>query len=1816
MPEDLVNPAIDQQSVMTYISQFPEAQLKEGAPFTQTGHPIMVKVTGQGVEKDGPIVHTETQFTVDTTNAGYGPLRVTITGPDEDDVQPSISHEDGIYTYKYTPSQKGEHAISVKWCGEPVPGSPYMVHVAKLPYKVSGPGVSGDDLHATAPAELWVDALRPGTKPLIKVSGPKGQLPSSYITTEDEEEEKRCTAFYVPPVPGQYKIDVLVGGKHIGDSPYTVDVENRKEESKCCAKGPGVEGRNIDVGKRTWFKVFTTGIPGHDKVNTTITSPAGVVPTQKSRIADAITKYTYTPTHNGEHNIVIKVGPKESESLLKFKVMVPSEGTDSLGIDPNALIVTGSGVSGKGACAGKIASVFIDTTEVGPVPVEAMVTPPGADDEQVIELTPMEDNPAILQGEYLPEEPGYYDVQVNVASNPAKGFQVPIANPEKVKLSSSSLIFTNPGDTHVVDCYTENAGPGQLSVDCGSTPLKVEVKPVEEDHYQLLFTAPKEGSYTANVCYNGVPVSNPIQLMTADPSKCKVSGPGINSKVVANKETHFVVDNSAAGPGEVDTTILSPSGKEVDSCVSKIRGSQHKITYIPDEAGDHRIDIQFANYNLPDSPYKVHVTDPTAVVCTTDPEKRSKPGETIKVIVDASKAGNGDLSLSLEGPEECTLLYDDKSKGSQPRFTFAPSLPGVYKITATLDGLSNSSEPHSVTVCDISKVAVSGSGITGKGAQLGMGIQLGRPADVLVDTSESGPGELEATLRSPTGEIENLLLSVEDEDCPEVFVGHYTPTSPGNYSVDISFDKQVVPESPFQVRVISPDDVAIVPGDAIINEECPIDFFLKDVDSEEVVVSFTGPNGEKFPLDYTCFNMEDSRHCQIKFTPEKAGTIQATFYYSETLIKEKVPIQVVDPFQCRVYGPGVEEKQVVGKETYLKIDTTKAGDGSLMVIPCGSDETPLKTKLTEEQRGVYVVKYTPEEAGELNVRVLYSEREVPNSPFSVSVTDPSMCRVYGPGVEEKQVAGEETHIMVDTTKAGDGLLMVNPCGVDQVPLKYTLKEEERGIFVIKYTPKDAGEMTVNVLLDEQDVPNSPFSVLVVDPTACQVYGPGVEKKLVASEETFFTVDTTEAGDGSLAVITCGPDEKALETDVTEEQKGVYKAKYTPKDAGETKITVLFSDRDVPGSPFTVSVIDPSVCRVYGPGVEEKQIAGEETHVMVDTTKAGDGLLMVNPCGADQVPLKYTLKEEERGVFVIKYTPKDAGEMTVNVLLDQQDVPNSPFSVLVVDPTACQVYGPGVEKKQVANEETFFTVDTTEAGDGSLAVITCGPDEKALETDVTEEQKGVYKVKYTPKDARETKITILFSDRDVPGSPFLVPVIDPSMCRVYGPGVEEKQVAGKETHFSIDSTQSGEGQVTVAVCTSDNTPLETCTTEDEPGVQRIAYTPPEGGKVTVDVQFDDEAVPKSPFSVQVIDPASIMTQLTCPSVIPLGDSVTFAVDTSRAGNGDLNVYAEGPEECTTACNKRKKGIYDFSFTPETPGDYTVQAKFDNYPTKSDPLVIKVLNLSQASVTTPDIPLLMGQEASFDVDVSAVGVADLSSTVETADGSKIEPVLSSLKPEESYALKFTPMCAGPCTFTLLYAGKNIGESPYSLPVIDPSSVIVSGLGNACGVVNEDVIFQVDATAAGEGGEMRVVSEGPSRSEAFVENDEEEEGKYIGSVTADYPGEYQVHVLYSDVEVPGSPFLCPFKRPPPDASEVQMEPVTKPGQFAVDARNAGGAGQLEVFCTDSYNPPEFVSVKHNNDYTFTVDFAIKESAKLHVKWHGEHVPGSPFSINPETQ
>ena len=47
-PEEIINPNVDEQSMMTYLSQFPNAKVKDGAPFREKALASKVRAHGPG----------------------------------------------------------------------------------------------------------------------------------------------------------------------------------------------------------------------------------------------------------------------------------------------------------------------------------------------------------------------------------------------------------------------------------------------------------------------------------------------------------------------------------------------------------------------------------------------------------------------------------------------------------------------------------------------------------------------------------------------------------------------------------------------------------------------------------------------------------------------------------------------------------------------------------------------------------------------------------------------------------------------------------------------------------------------------------------------------------------------------------------------------------------------------------------------------------------------------------------------------------------------------------------------------------------------------------------------------------------------------------------------------------------------------------------------------------------------------------------------------------------------------------------------------------------------------------------------------------------------------------------------------------------------------------------------------------------------------------------------------------------------------------------------------------------------------------------
>lgn len=81
------------------------------------------------------------------------------------------------------------------------------------------------------------------------------------------------------------------------------------------------------------------------------------------------------------------------------------------------------------------------------------------------------------------------------------------------------------------------------------------------------------------------------------------------------------------------------------------------------------------------------------------------------------------------------------------------------------------------------------------------------------------------------------------------------------------------------------------------------------------------------------------------------------------------------------------------------------------------------------------------------------------------------------------------------------------------------------------------------------------------------------------------------------------------------------------------------------------------------------------------------------------------------LFHVNLQSKKPGRHQLNILYGTINVPGSPFYPYFTDKQCLEklkVFGPGLESSHLHNFESYFTVDTSEAGVGKLRVQVRGP----------------------------------------------------------------------------------------------------------------------------------------------------------------------------------------------------------------------------------------------------------------------------------------------------------------------------------------------------------------------------------------------------------------------------------------------------------------------------------------------------------------------------
>ncbi|GAB1611177.1 hypothetical protein Ahia01_001404800 [Argonauta hians] len=205
-----------------------------GCPYKITAitapQPKNVTVTGDGLK--GGMLGKDLQMDIDTRKAGLGELTAQCVGPHKNAYCELVDKHHGVYRLTVQPQEIGRHVLQIKFAGEDVLGSPYVLNIGTYPdaskVRVSGPGVEHGIL-ATYESRFLVETKGAGAGQLsVRIKGPKGAF--HVEMSRDSQKDRNITCCYNPYETGIYLIQVKWSGVDVPGSPFEVHIVDTHHE--------------------------------------------------------------------------------------------------------------------------------------------------------------------------------------------------------------------------------------------------------------------------------------------------------------------------------------------------------------------------------------------------------------------------------------------------------------------------------------------------------------------------------------------------------------------------------------------------------------------------------------------------------------------------------------------------------------------------------------------------------------------------------------------------------------------------------------------------------------------------------------------------------------------------------------------------------------------------------------------------------------------------------------------------------------------------------------------------------------------------------------------------------------------------------------------------------------------------------------------------------------------------------------------------------------------------------------------------------------------------------------------------------------------------------------------------------------------------------------------------------------------------------------------------------------------------------------------------------------------------------------------------
>uniref|UniRef100_A0A0B7BJW7 Calponin-homology (CH) domain-containing protein n=1 Tax=Arion vulgaris TaxID=1028688 RepID=A0A0B7BJW7_9EUPU len=1769
-PEEMTNPKVDDLSMMTYLSQFPNAKLKPGAPAGQAPAPVIspsrVRAFGPGIEPTGNQVGVPARFTVETFTPGKGGVEVLVLNPKGQNVPCEVTfNNDRNVTYScvYVPNLEGTYRVIVKFIGKEIPKSPFNVKVegaAGDPAKVTAAGPGLEKTGVIVAKKTYFEVFtKPAGKGTVDVAilDPNGQKDKVKPTiTPVPGKEGTYRVEYTALVPGLHSVNIFFNGIQIPGSPYGVNAGSASNAKLCYATGRGIQPRGIRVKDNAVFYVHTKGA-GDGAVGVKIIGPGGI--DEKCQIQpvpgdQGVYECTYVPSKPGNYVINVTFADQHIPKS-PFKVEVgPFWNTKIKAYGPGL----------EGGVVNQPAVFTVETNgEVG-----ALGFSIEGPSQAKIDCKDNGDGSADVT--YWPTQAGEYAVHImcNEKDIPKSPYMANITpaqafNAAKVIAKGPGLektgVLPNKWAEFTVDTRAAGKAPLQIScMDVDYNPVEVLVQDNNNGTYNCRYTPTRNVKHTVTITFGGVIIPKaPFRVYVSEPSnpsKVKVHGPGVEKGVKTFTPTYFVVDCKEAGPGDVAVGLTDERGVDVPVKTIDNQDGTFTVQYEPKTPGQYTVLVYFANKEVPQSPIKVKVEpnidvskvrvvglEPSVFLdCpnefTVDARSVSPTAQgKVKAIVTSPSGKRSDTLVKNNGDGTYNVLYTPFEKGPQ-------------KIDVTYEDLPIPESPLTVTAVpgsDANRVRAYGPGLEGG--------QTDKPTVFTVDMKGAGKGGLGLGIEGP---VETPMQCKDNHDgtCQVA----YKPTKAGPYDISVKFNDKHIPGSPFRVDVKNPVNPAKVkcygPGleSANVKAGLPAVFTVDASEAGEapIEVTYTDRTGTKRPAELV--PVDDGVY-QATYVPVTEGPCQVEVKHANQNVPGS-PFRVnagpgVDASKVRVTGPGVSGTTPASLPAPFNVDTRQAGNSDLEVFVKRPDDTYIRPFIQDNTDGTYDVVYTPEDQGVYDITVQYGGQNAPGSPFNVKATptgDASKCRITD-GRDRTIPVGKETIITVDAAQAGVGKVTCrirSPSGSD---IDIDIIDQGDGTFSISFTPQFPGPYTIEIKFGGELVPNGSYTVQAV------------------VEEEYETFLATKVG------------EDLLTADHVDSVHAV------PSQAG------LFQSVD-----FTLPV---------GPIFNFVSAA------------------VVMPSGKRAYP---NIEDNKDGTVTVRYQPTETGLHQLHMQYNNEEIEGSPFlfHVEAIDSGYVTAYGPGLSHG-VVYEQAVFTINTKNAGAGGLSLAIEGPSKTEIQCKDNED--GTCTVSYLPTAPGEYQITVKFADKHIAGSPFTSKVT---------PGEPKRKnqiLVGSSSEVSLKVTEKDIDSLTATIVSPSRREEPCFLKRLANGHLGITFTPHETGEHLVNVYRNGHHIANSPFKITVgeseIGNANKVKVYGKGLTEGTANEVNeFIVDTREAGYGGMSLSIEGPSKADIECHDNEDGTCRVTYKPTEPGNYIINIKFADQHVPGSPFTVKIGGVPSAKITerithhkeAADITHV-GSQCELSLKIPGTTPFDMTASVKSPSGATEVCDVVSLD-DSHYSVKFVPKEMGVHTVSVKHKDMHIPGSPFEFtvgPLAGGGShkVHAAGQGLERGEVDVQNEFNIYTREAGAGG-LSIAVEGPSKAE--IEFKDKKDGSCQVLYRVSEPGEYYVSVKFNDEHIPDSPFRVSITPSIGDARKLSVQSlqdrglqVGKPAAFVVNFN--GAKGRLTARVISPSGAEEEALVQEIDNGRYAVRFIPRENGvhMVHVLFDNYHIPESPFKI-----